>query len=71
MESTAPDFFIFNYQIYADATCNELTNLVKNDYRYWQNIEGNFKRVNDIDCIGYMHTCNNWATNNASNTNIY
>jgi alkaline phosphatase D len=20
------------------------------------------------DCIGYMHTCNNWATNNASNT---
>jgi alkaline phosphatase D len=50
MKSTAPDFFVFNGdQIYADGTCNNLTNLVKNDYRYWQNIEGNFKRVNDID----------------------
>lgn len=50
MKSIAPDFFIFNGdQIYADGTCNDLTNLVKNNYRYWQNIEGNFKRVNDID----------------------
>lgn len=50
MKLTAPDFFVFNGdQIYADGTCNELTNLVKNNYRYWQNIEGNFKRVNDID----------------------
>jgi hypothetical protein len=50
MKLTTPDFFVFNGdQIYADGTCNDLTNLVKNNYRYWQNIEGNFKRVNDID----------------------
>ena len=51
MKFTAPDFFVFNGdQIYADGTCNELTaDLVKNNYRYWQNIEGDFKRVNDID----------------------
>src|SRR5215204_322239 len=37
MKSTAPDFFVFNGdQIYADGTCNNLTNLVKNDYRYWK-----------------------------------
>ena len=29
---TAPDFFIFNGdQIYADGTCNDLTDLVKNN----------------------------------------
>ena len=50
MKSIAPDFFIFNGdQIYVDGTCNDLTNLVKNNYRYWQNKECNFKRVNDID----------------------
>ncbi len=50
MKSTAPDFFIFNGdQIYADGTCNNLTNIVKKNYTYWKNIEGNFKRVNDID----------------------
>jgi phosphodiesterase/alkaline phosphatase D-like protein len=50
MKSTAPDFFIFNGdQIYAGGTCNNLTNIIKKNYTYWKNIEGNFKRVNDID----------------------
>ena len=40
MKSTAPDFFVFNGdQIIADGTCNDLTNSVKKDYEYWQNIK--------------------------------
>ena len=70
--NTLSDTLQNNKTLYGKQQLDWLMNKLLSSNATWKIISNpNPIPITIPDCIGYMHACNNWATNNASNTLIF